>query len=73
MTRITLRALAGAAIVAAGVSPAVAQTQGGYSGHGADSVPREKIAKYAPPPLPVRQPRRRTCSRASIPSARSRG
>jgi protease II len=58
MTRITLRALVGAAIVAAGTGPAIAQTQGGYSGHGADSVPREKIAKYAPPPLPAEVTRR---------------
>ncbi len=58
MTRITLRALAGAAIVAAGAGPAIAQTQGGYSGHGADSVSKEKIAKYAPPPLPAEVTRR---------------
>ena len=29
-----------------------------YAGHGADSVPREKIVKYAPPPLPAEVTRR---------------
>ena len=41
------------------MSPALgAQSQGTYSGHGADSVPREKIVKYAPPPLPADVTRR---------------
>ena len=34
---------------------ALAHAQGApYSGHGADSVAREVVAKFAPPPLPAR-------------------
>ena len=60
MTLRPFRALVGVAIVAAGAVPLPAQTpaQGGYQGHGADSVPREKIVKYAPPPLPAEVSRR---------------
>lgn len=51
-------ALAGLAICGlAGAAPA--QTQGQtYAGHGADSVPREKLVKYAPPALPAEVTRR---------------
>ena len=59
MTPITIRSLAGAtAIVALGAGAASGQAQSGYSGHGADSVPREKLVKYAPPPLPADVTRR---------------
>ena len=50
--------LVGLAALAAGAQPLVAQTQTPYAGHGADSVPREKILKYAPPPLPAEVTRR---------------
>jgi len=42
----------GTLMLAAVAAPLEAQTQSPYAGHGADSVPREKIVKYAPPPLP---------------------
>ena len=58
MTRTTQRGLAAAAGVAMAAAAASAQTQGAYAGHGADSVPREKIVKYAPPPLPADVTRR---------------
>ena len=44
----------GAVTLAASAAPLAAQSQSPYAGHGADSVPREKIVKYAPPPLPAR-------------------
>jgi protease II len=51
-------ALAGLAICGL-ASAALAQAPGQtYAGHGADSVPREKLAKYAPPPLPAEVTRR---------------
>ena len=59
MTRMAIRhGVWGAVTVAAIATPLGAQSQGGYAGHGADSVPREKIVKYAPPPLPSEVSRR---------------
>lgn len=53
MTRTAIRhVVSGAVTFAALATPLWAQPQQGYAGHGADSVPREKIVKYAPPPLP---------------------
>ena len=40
----------GALALTVGVAAQQAQTP--YAGHGADSVPRDKVAKYAPTPLP---------------------
>jgi len=48
----------GAVTLAAIATPLAAQSQSGYAGHGADSVPREKVVKYAPPPLPGEVSRR---------------
>jgi dipeptidyl aminopeptidase/acylaminoacyl peptidase len=39
-------------------APLAAQSPSTYAGHGAESVPREKIVKYAPPPLPAEVTRR---------------
>jgi dipeptidyl aminopeptidase/acylaminoacyl peptidase len=60
MTRtVFTRLVLGLAALAAGAAqPAAAQSQSGYAGHGAESVPREKLAKYAPPPLPPAVTRR---------------
>ena len=58
MTRSVLTPAALAGIVAfASAGPALAQGQG-YAGHGADSVPREKLVKYAPTALPADVTRR---------------
>ena len=58
MTRSILAPAALAGILAvACAGPALAQGQG-YAGHGADSVPREKLVKYAPPALPAEVTRR---------------
>jgi dipeptidyl aminopeptidase/acylaminoacyl peptidase len=58
MTRSVLAPAALAGMVAIGsAAPALAQGQG-YAGHGADSVPREKLVKYAPPALPADVTRR---------------
>jgi protease II len=51
MTPTAIRHLVAAVAMSMAATPVVAQTQSGYAGHGADSVPREKILKYAPPPL----------------------
>lgn len=48
----------GIVTLAVSATPLCAQSQGTYAGHGADSVPREKIVKYAPPPLPAEVTRR---------------
>ncbi len=48
----------GIVTLAAIAAPLAAQSQSTYAGHGADSVPREKIVKYAPPPLPAEVTRR---------------
>ncbi len=48
----------GTVTLAASAAPLAAQSQSTYAGHGADSVPREKIVKYAPPPLPAEVTRR---------------
>ena len=48
----------GTVTLAAIAAPLAAQSQSTYAGHGADSVPREKIVKYAPPPLPAEVTRR---------------
>lgn len=59
MTRTVIRQLVGAAAALSGLaSPLAAQSQSGYAGHGAESVPREKIVKYAPTPLPADVSRR---------------
>lgn len=59
MTRTAIqRIVLGLAVLAASVGPLAAQTQSGYAGHGAESVPREKLVKYAPPPLPGEVTRR---------------
>jgi hypothetical protein len=62
MTRSILGSAALAALAVAGIAASVhGQTapQGqGYAGHGADSVPREKLVKYAPPALPAEVTRR---------------
>ena len=53
MTRSAIRhVLVAIATLAVLAPPLVAQSQSPYAGHGADSIPREKIVKYAPPPLP---------------------
>ena len=59
MTRTAIRHVVwGVVTLAATAAPLAAQSQGAYAGHGADSVPREKIVKYAPPPLPAEVTRR---------------
>lgn len=59
MTRTAIqRIVLGLAALTASVAPLAAQTQSGYAGHGAESVPREKLVKYAPPPLPGEVTRR---------------
>jgi dipeptidyl aminopeptidase/acylaminoacyl peptidase len=59
MTRTAIRHVVwGMVTLAVASAPHGAQAQGAYAGHGADSVPREKIVKYAPPPLPAEVTRR---------------
>lgn len=59
MTRTAIRhVVVGTVTLAAITTPLWAQPQSTYAGHGADSVPREKIVKYAPPPLPGEVTRR---------------
>ncbi len=59
MTRTAIRhVVVGTVTLAAIATPLWAQPQSTYAGHGADSVPREKIVKYAPPPLPGEVTRR---------------
>ena len=43
------------ALIPVAAGTALAQTT--YKGHGADSVPKEVLALYAPKPLPRRSPR----------------
>lgn len=50
--RLTHTAIATGLLILGTATGPAAQSQSGYAGHGADSVPREKIAKYAPPALP---------------------
>ena len=45
-------------LLVAAVGTGNVQAQTPYAGHGAESVPGEKIAKYAPPPLPAEVTRR---------------
>ena len=59
MTRTALRHVLWSVVTVASSATALgAQSQSTYAGHGADSVPREKIVKYAPPPLPGEVTRR---------------
>jgi protease II len=59
MTRTAIpHVLWGVVTLVATATPLCAQSQSGYAGRGAESVPREKIAKYAPPPLPSEVTRR---------------
>lgn len=59
MTRTAIRhVVVGTVTLAAIATPLWAQPQSTYAGHGADSVPRETIVKYAPPPLPGEVTRR---------------
>lgn len=60
MTRASFAPAALAVLAICGLAgAALAQTQGQtYAGHGAGSVPREKLAKYAPPALPAEVTRR---------------
>ncbi len=50
--------LLGACLVCGIASSASVQGQSPYAGHGAESVPREKIVKYVPPALPSNVTRR---------------
>jgi dipeptidyl aminopeptidase/acylaminoacyl peptidase len=60
MTRALFAPAALAGLACCGLAgAALAQAQGQtYAGHGADSVPREKLVKYAPPALPADVTRR---------------